>query len=232
VNITESYLLYKGCDLDFDEVTIDVILLKYNAFYRELDKTAQSLFIKKLQRFMQGKQFWMQGEDCYKEMPVLLSATATQLGFGYLNFDLKSYPNIVIRPQAYLAFEPLRILTGNVQGNTITVSWEHFLKDNLDPDDGNNVGLHEMAHAFAMELLYSPQKDGTAHAYLLRTFYVQLEDFTALEKQKPSSLFDNYSLQNADECWAKCIELFFEKPQGLEFYYPGLYDGVRKVLNQ
>ncbi len=232
VNISESHFLYKGCDLEFDEVTIEIILLKYNAFYRELEKPAQKVFMQKLHAFMQGKQFWMQGEDCYREMPILLSATATQLGFGFPTFHLNNYPNIVIRPQAYIAYEPLRVLTGNVQGNTITISWEHFLKDTLDPDDGNNVGLLEMAHAFAMQMLYTPSKLYKQSAELLRDFYVKLAEFIYLEKQQASSLFDAYSLQNADECWAKCIELFFEKPEEMRYYYPQLYKGVRMVLNQ
>jgi MtfA peptidase len=227
-----SQFVYKGCDLDFDTITLEIICLKYNAFFRTLGKAQQQLFLEKLQAFMKCKQFWMYGEDCYREMPVLLSATATQLSFGLPQFHLDSYPNICIQPQEYFGYEPLRILTGNVQGNTITVSWKHFLSDNLDADDGNNVGLHEMAHAFAMQLLYVPSEKHQISARQLRVFYEKLDEFVIYEKQKPASLFDAYSLQNADECWAKCIELFFEKGEEMQYYYPELYKGIKQILNQ
>ncbi len=54
---------------------------------------------------------------------------------------------IQIYPQEFIALEPMRVLIGNVSGNTINIAWKQFLEGYKNGFDNNNVGLHEMAHA-------------------------------------------------------------------------------------
>ena len=95
-------------------------------------------------------------------MPILISASAVQITFGLKDFLLPYFSNIIIHPEEYFAYDPFRILVGNVQGHSISLSWKHFLLDYQNPTDGKNVGLHEMAHALQVQYLFrNPKRSNT-----------------------------------------------------------------------
>jgi hypothetical protein len=97
---------------------------------------------------MANKIFKIHDENCFKEMPVLISAAAVQLTFGLKKFLLPNFEFIHVYPQEFMRVrESICFLEGNVSGHTINLSWKHFLQGYSTPDDGQNVGLHELAHA-------------------------------------------------------------------------------------
>ena len=82
-------------------------------------------------------------------MPILISAAAIMLSFGLNNYLLPHFKFIHIFPAEFIGVNPfLRVLAGNVSGRSIRISWKHFLEGYQFPNDGENVGLHEMAHAY------------------------------------------------------------------------------------
>lgn len=227
-----DYLVYKGEELAFSEAEVHAVCLKYNPFYCRLSTEKQQQFIQRTGEFIYSKDFYILSQQGYKEMPILIAAAAVQISFGLEEYTFPHFSRIVIHPGEYIAYDPLRILVGNVQGNSITLSWKHFLEDYLNPADGKNVGLHEMAHALQVQHLFQNYgyrnefKDDYEH-------YDKIDDEVLnTEKENSASLFDKNALSNSNEFWATSVELFFEKPQQLQLQHPRLYEGICLVLNQ
>jgi len=142
--------VYKGHQLKFSKELLATVVSKYNPFYMQLTEPGREKFIKRLQKFIAAKTFIIHSREGYREMPILISATAIQITFGLEKYLLDRFPFIAVHPEEYIKTNPLRVLMGNVQGNTISLSWKHFLRDYSNPTDGKNVGLHEMAHALQL----------------------------------------------------------------------------------
>ncbi|MFT3979082.1 MAG: zinc-dependent peptidase [Ferruginibacter sp.] len=227
-----SYHLYRGKDLEFSDTVLHHVCEKYNPYFRALSSDKKWLFLERLRHFLSLKDFYVVGGDAYKEMPILISAAATQISFGLQEYHFPHFSSIIIHPQEYIAYDPLRILIGNVQGSSITLSWKHFLEDYQNPSDGKNVGLHEMAHALQVQYLF--QNYGYRNEFSTDyVHYDRIDDEVLLsEKSNHSSLFDDNALSNPNEFWATSVELFFERSR--EFYarHPRLYLSIVMVLNQ
>lgn len=223
---------YPGRDLNFSKEEIYSVCKKHNPYFQKLGLEDQQMFTERVQRFIRSKNFYICAPRGYREMPILVSAAAVQISFGLKNYLLPHFSNIIIHPEEYFAYDPLRVLIGNVQGQSITLSWKHFLEDYQHPSDGKNVGLHEMAHALQVQYLFRKPRQGN-------TFKDDFEHFDRIddevfhsEKTKTSHLFDANALSNKNEFWATSIELFFEKPHELKAEYPDLYESICMVLNQ
>ncbi len=227
-----SHLTYHGKDLHFTREEIRKCCLKYNSFFQSLTMEKQNLFIYRLQQFIREKDFHIHAEKGYKEMPILISASAVQITFGLEEYLLPRFSNIIVHPEEYFGLNPLRVLIGNVQGNSINLSWKHFLEDYQNPTDGKNVGLHEMAHALQVQFLF---ENSWKRSEFKEDFdqYDRIDDEVLnTEKTSPSNLFNENALSNTNEFWATSVELFFEKPAALKQLYPKLYSSISAVLNQ
>ena len=224
-------LHYPGHQLKFSNEELHTICNKYNSYYQKLSVENKQKFLSRLKQFIHRKQFYIYAPKGYKEMPVLISAAAIQITFGLEEFMLPYFNNIIIHPDAYLADNPLRVLMGNVQGTSITLSWKHFLDDYLNPNDGKNVGLHEMAHALQVQYLFTKRRRMNDFKQDFE-HYDRVDDEVLQEKFEANGLFDKYALKDKNELWASSVELFFERPADLKLDYPELYDSIMLVLNQ
>lgn len=237
VSITEQpkrdCLYYHGKELRFSDEEFTAILEKHFTFYKQLRIYDREKFLHRLKAFMHSKTFIINDESGYKEMPVLLSATAIQLSFGLDRYMLPSFPVINIFPAEFLRTEPvLTFLTGNVSDNRINISWKHFLIGYQIPDNGENVGLHEMAHAYYYQN-FATEHD-TDHGFK-RDFSIYdmcCDKAYVDEKISESRLYTDYGLTNMQEFWAESTEIFFERPVMMQQKYPDLYDAMCSVLNQ
>nr|WP_294903442.1 zinc-dependent peptidase [uncultured Lacibacter sp.] len=229
---TASYLVYKGASLRFSNEEIDKVCRKYNFYYQKLQADQQLLFTDRVRQFIRSKDFYICSAKGYKEMPILISASAIQITFGLKDFLLPHFANIVIHPEEYFAYDPFRVLVGNVQGQSISLSWKHFLHDYQHPHDGKNVGLHEMAHALQVQYLFSKTKRSNSFKEDY-AHYDRIDDAVlSAERSSSNRLFDDNALRNSNEFWATAVELFFEKPSELRAQYPDLYKSMHLVLNQ
>lgn len=226
------YLIYKGDQLTFGNEELHTVCKKYNPYYQKLEADKQSLFIERVQEFIHSKDFYICSPKGYKEMPILISASAVQITFGLKDFLLSHFSNIIIHPEEYFAYDPFRILVGNVQGHSISLSWKHFLQDYQNATDGKNVGLHEMAHALQVQYLFRNPKRSNPFKEDYEHYDRIDDDVLNAEKTNSKRLFDENALRDKNEFWATSVELFFEKPVELKTQYPDLYESLRIVLNQ
>jgi len=227
-----DYLSYNGRDLHFSEAELITILNKRSVFFRSLTAVDKEKFLFRLQKFMKQKTFRIHDNSGFKEMPILISAAAIQLSFGLQKYLLPDFPCINIYPQEFIGIHPtIRFLEGNVSDNCINISWKHFLQGFEHPGDGQNVGLHEMAHAYYAQNFGTPSKEMDFVATFSK--FEDQGNRAFEQEQKPGyDLYSDYAIRNFQEFWAESIEIFFEKPMELKNTYPELYDAISDLLNQ
>lgn len=226
-------LVYPGNELKFSETELDRVLTKHLPYYCGLTDPEKERFRYRVQQFMQAKIFVIYDKIGFKEMPILLSATAVKLSFGLQRYLLPYYRSIHIFPAEFIGIEPtLRVLAGNVSGNRIHVSWKHFLEGIKDPEDGADLGLHEMAHAYYFQNVETGRPEDTAFVSHFQEFNTYGNQVFGKKRITGSVLYSKYAMTNFQEFWAESVELFFEKPVELKNTYPELYRILSKILNQ
>jgi Mlc titration factor MtfA (ptsG expression regulator) len=231
-NSNPECILYHGYNLDFTITELEKTLNKHLPYFTLLETDQQQIFIKRLRKFMQRKNFIIHDTSGFKEMPILISAAAIQLSFGLKKYLLPIFREIHIYPDEFVNYhQSLRIVIGNVSNNRINISWKHFL-DGFKLPDGVNVGLHEMAHAYHYQN-FAALDDMDEHfiegynAFEERSRTALLYELSSL-----STLYTLYGLSNEQEFWAESVELFFEKTVELKALDKSLYQIISNTLNQ
>ena len=229
----KNLLVFYGDELYFSDQQIAAILTRRFPFYNKLSQGRQTLFLERLQNFMADKTFKIHDKKGFKEMPVLISAAAIQLTFGLKKYLLPHFRFIHIHPQEFLRVQPiLCFLEGNVSGHSINLSWKHFLEGYTKPDDGQNVGLHELAHALYYQTFEVEENVDSNFRDLYNNFNVDGNKAYDTEKNFAGGLYSEYAEKNFQEFWAESVEIFFENPVEMESYYPQLYQTMKALLNQ
>ena len=227
------YLTHKlNVEYDTKRDRFDGILSSHNPYYRSLNSEARDRFIKRTILFIESKEFECVGMNMQEEMPVLVSAAAVQLTFGLKDFLLDYFNKIYILRNQYQYGNASAAFEGNVSPEGIYISWSDFIREYSDYTDGENVGMHEMAHA----LVYS---NFTADEGKDDFFRHKFRDFSSvgspiMEKMQAgqTNLLDKYAATNFEEFWAVCVETFFEKPVPFREQLPELYQSLCGLLNQ
>lgn len=159
----------------------------------------------------------------------LLSASMTQLTFGFNNYRLYRFEKIIIYPGIFYS----KFLDANVKGLTygtgyVYLSWSDFEDGYKNFRNKLNLGLHEFAHALML------QKPGHFETYNYDTF-TKMAEFLMNEFKEtgqPNPLFRDYGFSNLYEFWAVCVEVFFEQPREFFDHYPRLYKVTCTLLKQ
>ena len=210
----------------------DSLLSRYNPYYRSLTAEGRTRFLRRVLLFIEGKNFEYIDIRREESMPLLVSAAAVQLTFGLDHFQLDYFKTIYIIKDKYryglynVPFE------GHVSDDGIYLSWTHFVREFTDYSDGQNVGLHEMAHA----LTYV---NFTAHEGQDNTFYQSFASFSEVGRPifqrmqaGETNLLNAYAASSYQEFWAVCIETFFERSTAFKSQLPELYGSLCTLLNQ
>ena len=214
-----------------------LILERYYEYYRDLPDELKGPFERRVALFIQGKTYYGQhGLEITDEMRVLVAATAVQITFGFKFFQLPRFSKIFIYPQ--------KIFQSTNQKNTIKercipweklirLSWDNFLHGLKDPEDGINLGLHEMTHAMSLE---NRIKSNGAHSYIDPKAHALWRKLAIAEmtkiNRKEKSLFRGYAGTNLEEFLACSVEVFFEQTQEFNDYHPALYQATCRLLKQ
>lgn len=228
----EKLRLY-GEDLLFTNEEFDHILNRNFAYYRKLPPHNQELFIARLKYFIEDKTFIIHDDKGFKEMPILVSAAAIQITFGLDGYLLPHFTHIQIYPEEFLRTYPdLCFLEGNVSGKSIRLSWKHFLIGIFDENDGQHVGLHEMAHALYYQHFIADHHNDRDFRKYFEYFNDDTNEVYQLEQAATAGLYSRNAMKNLQEFWAESVEIFFEKSSVLYRMYPTVYHAIEQILNQ
>lgn len=210
-------------------------LLSYFKYYQYLTYQEKSNFEKKVQRFVNTKNFVQRGKlnEVTYETKVLVAATAIQISFGLKSFRFRHFKRILLYPDSYYSKIRQQFHYGEVHpAGIVVLSVRRFLKDLLKDSDGINLGLHEFAHA-----LYIENKMLSVENRFLNQ--IALDEFAEIGKEEmvrikngESELFRPYGANNLFEFFSVSVELFFEKSIELHDHSPKVYSSLTKILNQ
>ncbi len=230
---TQPYLTYYGDALSFSDGELSGILTKRFPYFNGLSAIQKIRFLDRLQNFIANKIFKIHDSKAYKEMPVLISAAAIQLTFGLEKYLLPNFEFIHVYPQEFMRVQDtICFLEGNVSGHAINLSWKHFLEGYANPTDGQNVGLHELAHALYYQTFIVEENVDPTFRNTFDSFNNYGNKVFEQELQPGNDLYSDYALKNFQEFWAESAEIFFEKPAEMKASYPLLYDTIKTLLNQ
>ena len=154
------------------------------------------------------------------------------------------YPTAFLPPERPLGtfevadapVEPAAALDGQfVSGQTVLLSWDATLQGGRDPRDGQNVVLHEFAHAIdfldgtpdgAPPLDSSSQRE--AWVRICSAAFAALGEASAAGRQ---TVLDIYGAESPAEFFAVATEAFFERSHELAREEPDLYGVLSKFYN-
>ena len=213
------------------EVEYRNLLFHYNPYYRRLSEELKDRFLVRTLLFRSTKKFHYHDIDEEERIPLLISAAAVQLTFGLESFHLDYFKDIHILRDNYryglynIPFE------GHVSADGIYFSWSNFERAFADYSDGQNVGLHEMAHALAyVNFVVKDGKDEEFSERFKRFSLIGRKIFAQMQSEP--NMLGEYAATNYNEFWAVSVENFFERPFELQRNIPELYAQLTDLLNQ
>ena len=210
----------------------DTLLSRHNPYYASLGKTGKERFLARVQHFVEVKTFDYIDIEPDESMPLLVGAAAVQLTFGLEHYLLDYFGTIHILKDKYRYGLYETPFEGHVSEDGIYLSWAHFLKEFTNYSDGQNVGLHEMAHALTyVNFTVREGRDKTFHDHFTNFSAVARPVFERMQAGE-TNLLNGYAATNYQEFWAVCIETFFERSNAFRKQLPELYVSLCTLLNQ
>lgn len=204
-------------------------------YYHALNDKNKKLFEKRVQKFIDSKNFIAAGEleEVTPQMRVLVAASAVQLTFGLPGVYFKHFEDIHIHPDFYFSEGMQQFNAGEVhKSGLIMLSWRDFVEGYVEPDNGRNVGLHEMAHALRLENMIKNEEYGYFDWNDIELFNHYTVEESQKIKQGMESIFRPYAAVHYQEFFAVLIEVFFEQPKQLLDYHPELFAVTSRLLRQ
>lgn len=210
----------------------DTLLSHCNPYYASLNKAGKERFLTRVQHFIEVKTFNYIDIEPDESMPLLVGAAAVQLTYGLEHYLLDYFGTIHILKDRYRYGLYEMPFEGHVSEEGIYLSWAHFLKEFANYSDGQNVGLHEMAHALTyVNFSVREGRDRTFHDHFTDFSFVARPIFERMQAGE-TNLLDAYAATNYQEFWAVCIETFFERSNAFRKQLPELYTSLCSLLNQ
>lgn len=213
-----------------------LILEKYFDYYYNLPTDGlKNSFRRRVAVFICEKEFIPAGglTEISDEMKVLISATAMQLAFGFPGVYLQHFSKIIIFPEEFILPDSYNTYDGNVNlKGAIFLSWKSFLLGYKYPEDGRNLGLHEMAHALYFENAYKNMEYDFINNQALYRFAVLTKRELEKMQKGECDFFRNYAAKNRHEFFAVAVESFFERPAEFREKHADLYNTLAVILNQ
>jgi Mlc titration factor MtfA (ptsG expression regulator) len=204
-------------------------------FYNALDNKGKQLFERRVQRFIDMKQFIARGgtAEVTNEMKAMIAGCAVQITYGYPSVYFSHFWRILVYPGNYYSAISRRYHKGDVNpGGIIALSWRSFMEGFEKSNDGRNLGLHEMAHALRLINIVNNDEYNFYDRETMRKFDECAEG--EIEKIRNSSngetFFRDYGATNKEEFFAVAVESFFERAQEFKDYNPELYSLLCSIL--
>lgn len=201
--------------------------------YNQMNEEDKVYFEKRVQKFIDMKKFKGLGVKITDEMKVLVAATAVLITFGHPRVYFSHFWRILIYPNAYRSTQTKKKHLGEVNAaGLIVLSWKYFKEGWHEPNDGRNLGLHEMAHALQLE----NRIENDEFEFLDNKVVEEFNSLAKLEIEFMRStgneehFFRTYGATNRHEFFAVCIEAYFERSEEFRNSRPDLYRAVSQIL--
>ncbi len=204
-------------------------------YYQNLSPIERLLFEKRVQVFINTKQFISRGKGfrLNDEIVARISASAVEISFGFPKMGFEHFNRILIYPDDYYSNITKKFHAGEVNARGfIVLSWKSFEKGYNNSTDGVNLGIHEMAHALKLENRIENGDFNFLSSSLMKALSQEFNIYKAQEQSLNSSFLRKYAATNIHEFFAVLCENFFERPQLLEEENKSLYLLMTNLLLQ
>jgi len=208
-------------------------IIKPFGYYERLSKDGKQGFFLRCDRLSRYLRFkGMEGFQVDLEKRILISASLTQVTFGFSQYHIPAFRRVLVYPQSFFHSGWKKWMKGFASGNgVIALSWEDFRSGYRAPDDNYNLGMHEIAHALHLNLSQGFDSDPVFQHFFNHWEHKSLVEFEKLGND-PSHFLRQYGGTNMHEFFAVCLEHFFESPEPFQRALPDLYARTCLLMNQ
>lgn len=212
------------------------VLKLYSPYYNNLpDAFLKRRFERKVARFLRKKKFISRVRAGYvsKTQKLHIAACAVEITFGLPEIYLQHFDKVILYDSDYYSTITRKYHKGevNVRG-VIVLSWQHFKEGYELPDNGHNLGLHEMAHALLLENKVTNDEFDYLSPKYLSELVTYIEEVRGNPYHPIRSFFRSYAFTDDFEFFSVAVESFFEKTEEFIAADRVLYSIIREVLNQ
>ncbi|HEY5691251.1 MAG TPA: zinc-dependent peptidase [Cyclobacteriaceae bacterium] len=161
----------------------------------------------------------------------LIASVATQMTLFLSEDCFDAFNRIIIYPDQY--YSPLtgRYHKGetNPGAGLIILSWESFKEGFINPQDGVNLLVHELAHALWLENKLFEYEIFPARAFIN---YGHVAEQFLVQQHESTQFLRRYAFKNQEEFFAVAVENFFERPHIFKKELPVLFDCMVDLFRQ
>jgi len=147
------------------------------------------------------------------------------------------YPDTIVAPQKHqdgaVVHEGASARLGESwRRGPVILSWADVLRGNQNPDDGQNVVLHEFAHKLDEENETMDGlpvlRDHADYAEWARVMTQEFAELTERVQRRNNRVIDSYASTSPVEFFAVVTEVFFEQGKTMQRKLPSLYEQLSK----
>ena len=181
-----------------------------------------------------------EGLQLTEEMKVTIAAQACLMLLGVNDWYFDNVETVLVYPKAFRRETGDGLVEGQSQhrageawqGGPIILSWKDSLSGGRNEDDGQNVVIHEFAHALdgldgemGGSVMFDDAKTTLAWRKVVDEGFAELCDAKETGRR---TLLDHYGATNRAEFFAVATETFFEQPRELADEHPELFSLLKK----
>ncbi|QEG25255.1 M90 family metallopeptidase [Mariniblastus fucicola] len=183
-----------------------------------------------------------EGLQLTEEMQVTIAAQACLMLLGVNDWYFDNVKTILVYPQAFRRMTGDGLTEGHAshrageawQGGPIILSWKDSLSGGRNEDDGQNVVIHEFAHALdgidgemGGSVMFDDAESTQTWSRVVEEGYAELVQAKETGRR---TLLDHYGATNEAEYFAVATETFFEQPREMSREYGELFSLLKKYF--
>ncbi|WP_051287378.1 zinc-dependent peptidase [Algoriphagus mannitolivorans] len=217
--------------------TKDVQFLEeYFFYFARLQPRYKTEFLNKLKDILTRKRIIPRGDmrQVSPELELLIGATITMVTFGWNSLRLNHFHTILVYPDEYYSQINQTYHRGEVNPKygLIILSLKPFLEGFIDPTDGINLGIHEVAHALKLAHFIHTDEEREFSPKAWETYKKWVPDEMKKIRLGLPTVFRERGGVDEHEFFAVVVETFFEKSQEFKAYNPKFYQTMVYLLKQ
>ncbi|MCG9881317.1 MAG: zinc-dependent peptidase [Bacteroidia bacterium] len=211
----------------------DEFLNNYQLYYRGLNQEGKMRFISRVESIYNNVQIIGKEDlEINDDIKILIISNLVQLTYGLKDFWLYGYEYLYIYPDAFYVQSNHEPVAGSTfQSKIIALSWKDFARDHLHAKDGKNISFSQFAKALVRTVFNGIKYDLKFGSYIDEWFSIIKKEceFKSNMNTAKHVLEED---ENLPEIFARCVEIFFERPEILKKDLPITYAHLCCLLNQ
>jgi len=225
-----------GFESDFnktDSLIFRKLLCDNFVVYNMLEMKGRKLFENRVCKFIKMKDFRAGGKamEITDQMRVMVASAAIQITYGYRDVYFDHFQTIILYPDEYYSTITGQYHAGEVNAaGAIVLSWRNLMTGFSNLRDGQNLALHEMAHALQLTNIVENTEYSFIDLDIMRSFeklaYAEMKKI----ENNEHTIFRSYGAVNQQEFFSVAVECFFEQPREFRDYNIEMYTWLTRIL--